>query len=333
MISYTDDHLPLHISVTARRPVDDATFGIKTSQANTTYDQVLAVWRDADQIPVISHAWLWDHMVPLRGAVSGPALEGWTLLGALAGQTKRLELGIVVTNNRMRPPAVLAKMAATVDHVAAGRLVFGIGAGGSRVGDPAGFELVRREFEAFGIEIVATRDAIGALEETVVIAKRLWTEETPFDFDGRYYKLRGAICEPKPVRRPRPPILIGAGGDRSLRIVAAHADIWNMPSRGEVGEFEEKGRILDDHCVAIGRDPAEITRSVQLLVTTAAEAKARADQPGLPSFLGPEAGREAIRSFYDVGARHFVLAPVVAGVDRPARWLADEVIEPLLTAA
>jgi len=106
------------------------TFGIKTSQANVTYDDILRVWLDADAIPVFEHAWLWDHMIPLRGDVNGAALEAWTLLAALAAQTTRLRLGIMVTSNRLRPPAVLAKMASTVDIIAAG--------GWSSASEPAG---------------------------------------------------------------------------------------------------------------------------------------------------------------------------------------------------
>ena len=316
----------------ATRRHDRPSFGIKTSQANTTYEDVQAVWQDADTIEAIDHAWLWDHLVPLRGDVTGPALEAWTLLAALAGQTKRLDVGIVVTNNRIRQPAVLAKMAATVDRIAHGRLVFGMGAGGSRVADPTAFALVRREYEAFGIDVVSTGEAIGALDESLTIAKRLWTEDEPFDFDGAYYRLRGAICEPKPARRPRPPILIGAAGDRSLRVVARHADIWIWPS-GDVEAFRDRSRVLDEQCEAIGRDPAEITRSVQLLVTPEDEARKRSGQPGLPTFLGPAAARDTIGRLEEAGARHFVLAPVVPGIDRPARWLADEVIEPLLSVA
>jgi alkanesulfonate monooxygenase SsuD/methylene tetrahydromethanopterin reductase-like flavin-dependent oxidoreductase (luciferase family) len=123
-------------------------FGIKTSQAGLSYEEILRVWREADQVPEFQDAWLWDHLVPLRGDVTGAALEAWTLLAALATQTTRLRLGVIVTSNRIRPPAVLAKMAATVDVIAAGRLVFGIGAGGSATSDPGHAQLVHREYEA-----------------------------------------------------------------------------------------------------------------------------------------------------------------------------------------
>src|SRR5689334_15107761 len=122
-------------------------FGIKTSQMGLTYDQIQRVWREADQIDVFDHAWLWDHLVPLRGDVNADALEAWTLLAALAAQTTRLRLGVLVTSNRLRSPTLLAKMAATVDVIAGGRLDFGIGAGGSRVSGP---NPAVREFAAYG---------------------------------------------------------------------------------------------------------------------------------------------------------------------------------------
>src|ERR1700727_2740747 len=174
-------------------------FGIKTSQAGLGYDEMLRVWREADQVPEFEHAWLWDHLVPLRGDVTGAALEAWTLLAALAAQTSRLRLGVIVTSNRIRPPAVLAKMAATVDVIAHGRLVFGIGAGGSATSDPGHAQLVHREYDAFGIDVAPAGEALAALAETCTLVKRLWTEEQPFDFDGRCYRLRGPACAAEPV--------------------------------------------------------------------------------------------------------------------------------------
>jgi len=304
------------------------TFGVKTSQANTTYEDVLRVWREADQVGVFEHAWLWDHLVPLRGEVTGSALEAWTLLAALAAQTERLRLGVIVTSNRLRPPALLAKMAATVDRIANGRLVFGIGAGGSAVQDPAGLALVRRELDAYGIPIVPTGEAIDALDEACVIAKRMWTETEPFDFDGRWYQLTGAICEPKPVQPGGPPIMIGAAGNRSLRVVARHADIWNCPTRGDVTTFSELSRILDEASAEIGRDPSEIERSVQLLVNASRSATPAA-QSGLPQVADAARTRDLVLEFTDAGVTHVVLAPVASDTDRPVQWLADEIVEPI----
>src|SRR3981081_1778272 len=139
---------------------DRVRFGIKTSQSSTTYGQILKFWREAEAVPVIEDAWLWDHLVPVRGASNGAALEAWTLLAALAAQTSRLRLGVIVTSNRIRPPAVLAKMAATVDVIAGGRLVVGIGAGGSALNDPAYLDMVHREYDAYGIDVVAPGEAL-----------------------------------------------------------------------------------------------------------------------------------------------------------------------------
>lgn len=304
------------------------TFGVKTSQANTTYEDVLRVWREADQIPVFEHAWLWDHLVPLRGEVTGPALEAWTLLAALAAQTERLRLGVIVTSNRLRPPAVLAKMAATVDRISNGRLVFGIGAGGSAVRDPAGLALVRRELDAYGIPVVPTGEAIDALDEACVIARRMWTETEPFDFDGRWYQLTGAMCEPKPVQPGGPPIMIGAAGHRSLRVVARHADIWSCPTRGDVATFRDLSRALDEACAEVGRDSSEIQRSVQLLVR-ASGSSGPAAQAGLPQIADAATTRDLVLEFIDAGVSHVVLAPVASDTDRPVQWLADEIVGPV----
>ena len=185
------------------------TFGIMTAPMQVTYDDVLRVWEEADAIPGIDHAWLFDHLMPIGGDPDGPAFEGWTLLSALAGQVRRLEVGLLVTSNRIRPPALLAKIAATVDVVSGGRMVFGIGVG-SRPGHP----LARREYEAHGLPFHDTPRAIGAFAEACTVIKRLWTEDEPFDFHGDHIELTGAFGNPKPLRRP--PFLI-AGRSRRRR--------------------------------------------------------------------------------------------------------------------
>jgi alkanesulfonate monooxygenase SsuD/methylene tetrahydromethanopterin reductase-like flavin-dependent oxidoreductase (luciferase family) len=293
-------------------------FGIKTSQAGTSYEDILGVWREADALPLFEHAWLWDHMVPLRGPVNGAALEGWTLLAALAAQTERIRLGVMVTSNRLRPPAVLAKMAATVDVISGGRLEFGIGAGGNLIpgAEDALMEIVRREFNGYGIPIVPAADAIRALAESVTLIRLMWTEDDLFDFDGRYYQLAGAVCEPKPVQRPHPPIMIGGAGKKMmLRVVAEQADLWNCPARTPA-EFKEYSDVLDEHCAAVGRDPQEIKRSAQILLRSTEE---------------PAAARSLLLEFINVGATHLVVAPIPPF--RPLKWLAEEIIEPVVAEA
>src|SRR4051794_24166019 len=179
-------------------------FGIMTAPSQVDYHDVLRVWREADTIPEIEHAWLFDHLMPIGGDPSGPTYEGWTLLSALAAQTSRMRLGLLVTSNRFRPPAVLAKIAATVDVVSRGRLDFGIGAG-SRTEHP----LALREYRAHGLPFHDSAHAMGSLAEACTVIRRLWTANEPFDFDGDFVQLAGAFCSPKPTQRPYPPFMIG----------------------------------------------------------------------------------------------------------------------------
>ena len=177
-------------------PASRVRFGIMTAPMQVDYQDVLPVWREADAIPEIGHAWLFDHLMPIAGDPAGPTFEGWTLLSALAARTERLRLGLLVTSNRFRPPAVLAKIATTVDVVSGGRLDFGIGAG-SRPSVP----MARREYDAHGLPYHDAAHAVGALAEACTVIRRLWTETEPFDFDGTYVQLKGAFGNPKPVQR------------------------------------------------------------------------------------------------------------------------------------
>jgi len=169
-------------------------FGIKTAPQNTTYEDMLRVWLEADEVPAIEHAWLFDHFMPLGSDPTGACLEGWTLLSAYAALTKRLRVGLMVTGNTYRHPAVLANMAATVDVISHGRLDFGIGAGWNEL-----------EHTAYGIPLYEPGERIKRMGEACEVFRLLWTE-TASDFDGKYYQLKGAYCEPKPVQKPYPPI-------------------------------------------------------------------------------------------------------------------------------
>jgi alkanesulfonate monooxygenase SsuD/methylene tetrahydromethanopterin reductase-like flavin-dependent oxidoreductase (luciferase family) len=281
-------------------------FGIATAPSQVDYHDIHRVWREADTIPEIEHAWLYDHLMPIFGDLDGPTYEGWTLLAALAAQTERLRAGLMVTSNRFRPPAMLAKIAATVDAVCGGRLEFGIGAG-SRPSVP----FARREYEANGLPYHDAAYAVGSLAEACTIIRRLWTEDKPFDFHGTYYDLTGAWCNPKPLQRPHPPILIGGRSLGTLRVVAQHADVWNMPG-GDLGDAIDRSALLDRLCAEVGREPASITRSIVLPA----------------SYDRPAATRDAIRGAVGAGFAHVVLslsAPYPAGV---ARWVANEIIGP-----
>ncbi|WBQ02316.1 LLM class flavin-dependent oxidoreductase [Kribbella sp. CA-293567] len=281
-----------------------ASFGILTAPQQVAYDDVLRVWREADEIPEIEHAWLFDHLMPIGGDPDGPILEGWTLLSALAAQTRRLRLGLLVTSNRIRPPALLAKIAATVDIVSGGRLDFGIGAG-SRPSVP----MARREYDAHGLPYLDAAQAVERLSEACLVIRRLWTETEPFDFQGNQVSVTGAFCNPKPVQKPSPPIMIGGRAASTLRVVAEHADIWNHTGEN-LGDAIDRSALLDRYCAEIGRDPAAIIRSIHLPV----------------SYDAPAATREAIANATDAGFRHVVLslpAPYPFGV---AKWVAEELI-------
>jgi alkanesulfonate monooxygenase SsuD/methylene tetrahydromethanopterin reductase-like flavin-dependent oxidoreductase (luciferase family) len=269
------------------------------------YHDVLRVWREADTIPEIEHAWLFDHLMPIGGDPSGPTHEGWTLLSALAAHTRRLRLGVMVTSNRFRPPAMLAKIATTVDIVSEGRLDFGIGAG-SRPSHP----LARLEYEAHGLPYHDAEHAVGSLAEACMVIRRLWTETEPFDFHGTYHHLTGAFGNPKPVQRPHPPILIGGRSSPTLRVVAEHADLWNIPGGDDIDDVARRSALLDRYCTEIGRDPATITRSIHLPV----------------SYDQPSATQDTITKATDAGFRHIVLglpSPYPANV---AQWVTDKLI-------
>jgi alkanesulfonate monooxygenase SsuD/methylene tetrahydromethanopterin reductase-like flavin-dependent oxidoreductase (luciferase family) len=282
-----------------------ARFGILTAPMQVGYDDVLRVWREADALPEIEHAWLFDHLMPIGGDPAGPIFEGWTLLSALAAQTRRLRVGLMVTSNRFRPPAVLAKIATTVDIVSGGRLDFGIGAG-SRPSHP----LARREYDAHGLPYHDQADAVAALAEACTVIRRLWTEEEPFDFDGDHVRLAGAFGNPKPVQRPGPPILIGGRASATLRVVAEHADLWNIPGGGPIEDVAGRSALLDRYCAEIGRDPASITRSIHLPV----------------SYERPAETRGLIAEAVGAGFGHVVLGLPAPYPDGVAKWVVDELI-------
>lgn len=276
-------------------------FGFKTAPQHTTYEAMLRVWQEADEISVIEHAWLFDHFMPLGNDPTGPCLEGWSLLAAYAAQTKRLRVGLMVTGNTYRHPAVLANIGATVDIISQGRLDFGIGAGWNEL-----------EHGAYGIPLYKPGERIRRLGEACEVIKLLWTE-TVANFDGKYYQLKDARCEPKPVQKPYPPFVIGGSGEQlTLRVVAQYASVWNFVG-GPVEDFLHKQAVLNEHCAAIGRDPSTIERSIQWLVD--------------PTNLGK--AREDIAPYIEAGASHIILNlryPYPEGI---VKRMAEEIVEPL----
>jgi len=279
-------------------------FGLATAPMQVSYEDIVRVWQEADGIGVIEHTWLFDHLLPIAGDPYGPIFEGWTLLSALAAQTKRLRLGLLVTSNRFRPPAMLAKIATTVDIVSRGRLVLGIGAG-SR----PSLRMARREYEAHGLPYHDFDRSVEDLADACAVIRRLWTETEPFDFHGAHIDLTGAFGNPKPVQQPYPPILVAGRSAAVLRVAAEHADIWNIAG-GDVADAAHRSALLDRFCTEIGRDPGAVTRSIHLGV----------------SYEQPDRTRRAISEALEAGFRHITLglpAPYPLAV---AQWVADEVI-------
>ncbi len=221
-----------------------------------TLPQFGASWREAKETALLAEdagfdsVWVADHFF---GVGSDDPLEAWTEMTAVAAITRRVEIGFLVLCNSIRPPALLAKMAATFDQIADGRLILGYGAGWFIM-----------EYEAYGYDFPPVGTRLAQLEEGLRILKAMWTEDQP-TFHGRHYRIENARCQPRPVRQPHPPILIGGAGEKVLlRLVARHADIWNNLGAFH-RELPQKLAVLRAHCERIGRDPREIEVSQQTI--------------------------------------------------------------------
>ncbi|HZP57893.1 MAG TPA: TIGR03560 family F420-dependent LLM class oxidoreductase [Dehalococcoidia bacterium] len=226
-------------------------FGIQTSLDGVEWRALEDFWRFLDRETAFHSAWTYDHFVPPGGAQdpNGSCFEGWTALAALAGVTRRIRIGCLVTGVTYREPAVLAKMAATVDHASAGRLEFGIGAAWHE-----------GEHRMYGIPFPPVRERQDRLEEALQAIRLLFDSEGPVDFAGRYYTLRQAAFLPKTVQRPHPPIMVGGGGERrTLRACARYGDVMNVS--GTPAIVRRKIEVLEAHCRDAGRDPAEIEKT------------------------------------------------------------------------
>ncbi len=225
---------------------------IKTPPHHATWNEFLAVWREADRIEVFESAWTWDHFYPLAPPYDGPNLEGWTMLAALAQATSRLRIGAMVNGMHHRHPAVTANMAATLDHISGGRFELGMGAGWNEM-----------ESNAYGIELGTLMERSDRFEEGMeVIVSLLRTRVT--NFDGDYFQLTDALCEPRPVQERLPIVIGGKGRRRTLRTVARFADQWDMTFPDRPSDWVELDEVLRGHCEAVGRDHNEIARSVHL---------------------------------------------------------------------
>jgi probable F420-dependent oxidoreductase len=204
--------------------------GVQIPPQGGSYEELRAAWIKAEELGVDT-LWTWDHFFPLWDDPDGPHFEGWTLLTAMAAATERVQVGVLVTCNGYRNPNLLADIARTADHVAGGRVILGIGAGWNE-----------RDYDEYGYEFGTPGSRVSELERAMPVLRD-----------------RLARLNPPPVHG-RLPILMGGGGDRFLRLVAEYADEWNFV--GDPGWVAQRGAVLDAKCREIGRDPAEIARSV-----------------------------------------------------------------------
>jgi F420-dependent oxidoreductase-like protein len=235
-----------------------------------------------------------DHLyqIPGVGPITDPMLEGWSVLAALARETSRVRLGTLVTGVTYRNPALLAKTATTLDVISGGRALFGLGAAWNDV-----------EHDGYGFEFPPVRERMDRLDEALTIVRAMFTEERP-SFEGRFYRIREALNEPRPIQPSGPPILVGGGGEqRTLRIAARHADLTHWFAIG-IEPLRRKTEILERYCAEIGRDPASIERTMGAPVIVAAnDAEAQAFLERMP---------EDRRPFAQVGT-----VQQVAGAMRP----------------
>lgn len=226
-------------------------FGVFCPQVGIPFEGIKERALAADRLGFDS-LWFVDHFWS-RGLPQMDHLEAWTLMSAIAVLTERLRVGTLVLCNSYRNPALLAKMACSLDHVSQGRFTLGLGAG-----------WMDEEYRAYGYPYPSTRVRIEQLEEALAIIRRLFVEPVS-SFQGKYYSVEEAVNNPKPVQKPYPPILIGGAGEkRMLRVVAEHADIWNCPNNAAT-ELEHKLDVLKRHCDAVGRDASTIEVSEQTI--------------------------------------------------------------------
>ncbi|MCI0856268.1 MAG: TIGR03560 family F420-dependent LLM class oxidoreductase [Chloroflexi bacterium] len=282
-------------------------FGSQLHNQATTWEAIKATLEVMDA-GRWSSAWFYDHFIPPFSFTAEvmehdgiATFEGWSLLSGAAAITNRLRLGLLVAGNTYRNPALLAKMAATVDHISNGRLEIGIGAAWNI-----------REHQAYGWEFPSAKERSDRLEEACKLLKLLFAAEGLVDFQGDYYTLKQAPFEPKGVQRPHPPILVGGTGEkRTLRTCALYGDIMNVIAGPE--EFKRLVGVLERHCEAVDRDPATIRKTVHVPIRIMAdEARAAELRRGDDwNMIGPVPYViDRVNAFIDAGVDEFMMSAI-----------------------
>lgn len=267
----------------ADSPGSARSFGIQTIQT-WTWQEMCDRWTWFEDLGWES-LWLPDHFVPTANP-EGPMFEAWTLLAALATHTSTARIGVLVSSNTFRHPALLAKQAVTIDHISNGRLELGIGAG-----------WFVHEHEMFGLEFPTTKVLVEQYAEAVDLLDRyLRSDQTTFD--GEYYTLRHAWNRPAPVQKPRMPLMLGAHGPKMIDIAAQYADTWN--SRGTPQEMRERNQRMDEACIRHERDPKSIKRSMLYVV---------AQMPDEHPWDSVDAFTDFVGRFSEAGIQEFIFQP------------------------
>lgn len=232
-------------------------FGSQFYNQLTSWEEIKSVL-DVMEAGRWSSVYTYDHFVPpwtrtadVAESDLHPTMEGWSLLAGMAAVTSRLELGVLVSGNTYRNPALMAKMAATIDEISGGRVILGIGAGWNI-----------REHQAYGWDFPSMKERQDRLEEACELIHKLLTAERFVDFEGKYYSLKQAPFAPKGVKRKIPVMVGGTGPKRTLKTLAMYGDIMNAICGPE--DLKRHWSILESHCEAVGRDPSEIKRSVHV---------------------------------------------------------------------
>ncbi|MHB9287913.1 TIGR03560 family F420-dependent LLM class oxidoreductase [Halobacteriales archaeon Cl-PHB] len=277
-----------------------------------------------DWVSCMDHLW----QIGINGYADEPFFDAYTTLPALAAWTDSVELSALVTCPFYRNPALLGRTLTTLDHISDGRAVLGIGAGWAD-----------HEFAAYGYDFPETPERIARMVDTIQLVKAMWTQESPVTYRGEFYEIEELVLEPKPVRDPHPPILIGGGGEQlTLRAVAEHADRWNIPSTGPE-EYDHKLSVLRDHCETVGRDYDEIDKTVVhwVVIDDTTEAAHRrydrlqADTEAGPTPRGEDRGLvgtaddviEGLETYRDLGVDMFVVKPPKGDDETVERFVED----------
>jgi alkanesulfonate monooxygenase SsuD/methylene tetrahydromethanopterin reductase-like flavin-dependent oxidoreductase (luciferase family) len=304
--------------------------GVYLPQMGFTYDQILHRAQRCDQLGIDS-LWLYDHLYG-PGAPDYPSMEAWTLATALLSRTERIQVGHMVLCNQFRHPAVLAKMATTLDQISAGRLRLGIGSGS-----------IEDEHDRMGLPWGTFRERSERLGETLEILHQAFSNEV-IDFTGKHFTVRDMPVTPGPVQQPRPPIVVGGVGEKyTLPLVARYADVWNVPTYA-LGELEHKVSVLRSICDEIGRDPSSIVLSVEAVMALAGDGaslpavRSLAEKRfGVPAFGLKEGGLigtppaivDRLNELRELGFGQIVLFTHDRGSDETLDLLASQVISQL----